>query len=134
MKLYKPTFTLILILLTFSCVSQKGYTYNNRCYPGDTLFDKSLKIKVIIDSTHRCVVALDMNNKVLWRTNPWTLGDFRSYDSSINNSFRSNRISAFFLLSKKEKADPYIYLRFLNSPTGAVIERKSGRFHLLGVM
>ncbi len=115
-------------------MSQKGYTYNNRCFAGDTLIDKYLQMKITMDSTQRCIIALDMNNKILWQTSPWTLESFRSYDSSMNDSFRSNKIDAFFLNSKNAKRDPYIYLRFLKSPIAALIERKNGIFHLIGVM
>lgn len=134
MNPHKIIFILFFNLLAFSSVGQKGYDYNNPCLPGDTIVDKFLKMKFMIDSTHRSLIALDLNDKILWQTNPWDREYFRSYDSSINNSFRSNRITAFFLSIIKKKSEPYIYLRFFNSPIAALIERKNGKLHLLGVM
>jgi hypothetical protein len=91
-------------------------------------------MKIFTDSTQRSLIALDFNNNRLWQTNPWSLQSFASYDSSMNTLFRSNRIIKFFLASNKSKKSPFVYLRFLYSPIAAVIERKTGKFHLIGVM
>ena len=115
-------------------ISQKCYDYKHPCHPGDTLVDKFSHTKFTTDTSHKYLIALDLNNKILWQTNPWTIQEFRSYDSSMNKSFRSNHISSFFLSSKRKKHSNFIFLHFHNSPIAAVIEKKNGIFHLLGVM
>lgn len=134
MTFYKTIIIIYFSLLAFSSAGQKCGDYDHPCRPGDTLVDRYLKMKIIADTSHKCIIALTLDNTVLWQTNPWKNESSRTYDSSINDLFRSNRISAFFLDRKKTKSDPYIYLRFSNSAIAAVIERKNGKFHLIGVM
>jgi len=134
MKLYKTIFIVFFILTGFKCLSQKGYGDKTPCYLGDTLVDKQLKMKLFLDSTQKKLIAVDFNNKMVWQSSPWAFQSFISYDSSINDSFRSNRLTAFFLDTRKRKGDLYIYLRFFNSPIAAIIKRKTGEFHLIGVM
>ena len=133
-RFYKQYTHLFFIFLTISAFGQKGYNRDNPCNPGDTLIDRTFQLKFITDVCQKSIIALDFHNNIVWQTNPWTIDAFRSYDSTINNSFHTNHIRAFFLDFKKAKSDQYIYLRFFNSAIAAVIERKNGKLHLLGVM
>ena len=121
--------------MALTLTAQNCYDYKHPCNPGDTLIDKKTCIKFTTDTSGKGIIALDANNNLLWHTNPWNNEHFRSYDSSMNELFRANRISSFFFTKATKKKDSDVIVIMLkNSPVAVVIEKENGKLHVLGVM
>jgi hypothetical protein len=136
MKCNKTKLFIFFILLTNSCFAQKkGYDYKNPCHPGDTLFEKETFTKFVADSSGRFIIALDTKGNILWKTNPWNNQYFKTYDSSMSDSKKQNKIVSFFLTSigKTRKQANFIMLDFASSPVAAVIDKRNGNLQIIGV-
>ncbi len=119
----------IIIILSFCfwtnfCFAQK----NPFRLKADTLLNKVLSTKYILDSTNRCLTAIDSSEKQLWQFDLQDVDRLltrNSTDININCAIAQDHITNIVL------GDNAIALQTFNR-CSVILETKNGVFHLQG--
>jgi hypothetical protein len=104
------------------CCSQHQYVGHSDQIKIDTLIDKELGVKFIVDKERIFITAVDSSGKILWKTDPYT-------DSKIKE-YRTKRPTLVYFAFSKNFKDA-ISIAYNNSQFG-YIYKATGGYHYQG--
>ncbi|WP_304197623.1 hypothetical protein [Flavobacterium alvei] len=120
---------LTVCLTTISYGQTKTYTSHyiakNRIVK-DTLIDKSLGYKFIIDKNRIVISAFDMKGKLIWKTNPAVDNKLEEYKVKIPTI-----VYFAFDSDRSQKKSEVIWIAYNNSQFG-FLDKKTGKFTFEG--
>ena len=92
----------------------------------DTLIDKSLGYKFIIDKNRIVISAFDMKGKLIWKTNPAVDNKLEEYKVKIPTI-----VYFAFDSDRSQKKSEVIWIAYNNSQFG-FLDKKTGKFTFEG--
>jgi hypothetical protein len=122
----------LFLIITFTSAALRSnaqyvahYTLDTK-HKADTIVDHSTLTKFILDTSRIVITAIDANDKLLWKTDPWE-------DNKLDTYRVKRPIIARFYFANNQWTDnkESIWIIYNNTQFGKV-DKKTGKFTWLG--